>query len=173
MVRALLATPRDGKRRLDRVGHGRQLADAARLVVVFVLVGFSGCSLVPRSRMDECQRLSQTLRGDNAHLRDRLLAVQSENRDYAERAVDDGRRLAIQDAALERLEHSVQAYQDDVTRLEAAYKKLASNLSVADRETDGERIVEGSRATRADGAGSPASARNSSSTTDMDGSTPH
>jgi hypothetical protein len=173
MVRALLATPRDGKRRLDRVGHGRQLADAARLVVIFLLVGFSGCSLVPRSRMDECQRLSQTLRGDNAHLRDRLLAVQSENRDYAERAVDDGRRLAIQDEALERLEHSVQAYQDDVTRLEAAYKKLASNLSVADRETDGERIVEGLRATRADGTGSPASARNSSSTTDMDGSTPH
>jgi hypothetical protein len=99
--------------------------------------------------------------------------VQSQNRDYAERAVDDGRRLAIQDAALERYEHSVQAYQDDVTRLEAAYKKLASNLSVADRETDGERIVEGSRATRAEGAGSPASARNSSSTTDMDGSTPH
>jgi hypothetical protein len=172
MVRALLATQHDRKRHHDRVGHGRQLTDAARLVVVFILVGFSGCSLVPRSRMDECQKVSQALRGDNARLKDRLLAVQSQNRDYAERAVDDARRLAIQDEALERLEHSVQAYQDERTRLEAAYKKLASNLSVAERETDVERTVGGSRATRAEGTGSSASARNSSSTTGMDGSTP-
>jgi hypothetical protein len=162
MVRALLATLPDGNGRPSRAGHGRQLRAGARPVVVFMLVVFSGCAMVPRSRMEECQKLSQVLRSDNARLRDRLLAVQGQNRDYAERAVDDARRLAIQDEALERLEHSVQAYQDERTRLEAAYKKLASSLGVAESKTDGEPIAASSRAKRGEGPGSPASARNSS-----------
>jgi hypothetical protein len=82
--------------------------------------------------MDECQRLTQTLRSENARLKDRVLALRSQNRDYAERAVDDGRRLAIQDEAIERLEHSVQAYQDERNRLEAAYQRLASRVAAAD-----------------------------------------
>jgi len=60
-----------------------------------------------------------------------VLALRSQNRDYADRAVDDLRRLAIQDEAIERLEHSVQAYQDERARLEAAYKQLASSLDPA------------------------------------------
>ncbi len=174
MVRALLSIPREGSGRLDRVGRGRQSRENARLVVVLLLVGFSGCAVVPRARMDECQKLSQALRADNARLRDRAVALQGQNRDYAERAVDDAKRLAIQDEALERLEHSVQAYQDERTRLEAAYKQMASSLGVsAQRETGGERIEAESRATRDKEPGSTASARNTSSTTDMDGSTPH
>jgi septal ring factor EnvC (AmiA/AmiB activator) len=172
MVRALYAMPRDGNGRLDRAGHGHQLPDRARLVFIFLLFGLTGCAVVPRSRMDECQKVSQALRGDNARLKDRVLALQGQNRDYAERAVDDAKRLAIQDEALERLEHSVQAYQDERTRLEAAYKRLSSNLSVAERETDGERIDVGARATRAERPGSPASARNSSTNTGVDAATP-
>ncbi len=98
---------------------------------VVVLAVIAGCAIVPRSRMDECQQLTQSLRADNARLKDRVLALQGQNRDYAERAVDDARRLAVQDEAIERLEHSVQAYQDERTRLEAAYKQLVSNLGVA------------------------------------------
>jgi hypothetical protein len=82
--------------------------------------------------MDECQRLAQTLRSENARMKDRVLALQGQNRDYAERAVDDARRLAIQDEAIERLEHSVQAYQDERARLEAAYEQLAANLGSPD-----------------------------------------
>jgi hypothetical protein len=78
--------------------------------------------------MDECQRVSQTLRSENARLKDQVLALQSQNRDYADRAVDDSRRLAIQDEAIGRLEHSVQAYQNERSRLEAAYKQLVSSL---------------------------------------------
>ncbi len=172
MVRALYAVPRDGKGRLDRAGHGRQLRDTLRLVVVLMLAGFSGCAMVPRSRMDECQKLSQALRADNARLKDRVVALTGQNRDYAERAVDDGRRLAVQDEALERLERSVQAYQDDRTRLEAAYKQIAANLGVAGHNPSGERTEASSRATRGDGPGSPASARNASNTTGMDGGAP-
>ena len=146
MVRALSAMLRDRQGRLGRAGHGRQLRDTLAIGRCLVLAGFSGCAIVPRSRMDECQKLTQALRAENARLKDRVFALQGQNRDYAERAVDDGRRLAIQDEAIERLEHSVQAYQDERTRLEAAYKQLVSNLGVAGHDPDGERTEASSRA---------------------------
>jgi hypothetical protein len=135
MVRAHSAVPRDFSTR-----HVRTIPGAKRLAVVSVVIGLflagGGCGIVPKSRMDECQRLTQTLRSENARLKDRVLAVQGQNRDYAERAVDDARRLATQDEAIERLEHSVQAYQDERARLEAAYKQLASNLGAPELSKD-------------------------------------
>jgi hypothetical protein len=172
MVRALSGVPRDRTGCLDRGDQSRQLGHSARLVVVFVLAVISGCAIVPRARMDECEKLSQALRADNARLKDRLLALQGQNRDFAERAVDDAGRLAIQDEALERLEHSVQAYQDERARLEAAYKQLASNLGVDEREAGNEQVKAGSRVTRSERTGSPASAPSSKIATGIDGATP-
>ncbi len=98
-------------------------------VLMIVATAFSpGCGIVPRSRMDECQKLSQLLRSENARLKDQVLALQSENRDYADRAVDDLRRLTVRDQAIERLEQSVQAYQDDRERLAASYEQLVVSL---------------------------------------------
>jgi hypothetical protein len=137
MVRAFFAMPNVITRWLNRgdgFGPVRELG-RRRHVILPVLVVIAGCAIVPRSRVDECQKLTQSLRADNARLKDRVLALQVQNRDYAERAVDDARRLAVQDEAIERLEHSVQAYQDDRTRLEAAYKQIVSNLGAS--ETDG------------------------------------
>jgi chaperonin cofactor prefoldin len=57
-----------------------------------------------------------------------MLALRSQNQDLSERAVDDGRRLAQLESSIERLETSVQSYQDERTRLEAAYKELQANL---------------------------------------------
>jgi uncharacterized coiled-coil protein SlyX len=131
MVRAFSAPPGATRPRFGRARIWWRLFDRAWHVSVLVLVVISGCAIVPGSRIDECQKLAQSLRADNAHLKDRVLALQGQNRDYAERAVDDARRLAVQDEAIERLEHSVQAYQDERTRLEAAYKQLVSNLGVA------------------------------------------
>ena len=167
MVRALLAMLRVS---LGRLGHCRgQRPDSAWFVVVLVLTVISGCAIVPRSRMDECQKLTQSLRADNARLKDRLLAVQGQNRDYAERAVDDAHRLAIQDEAIERLEHSVQAYQDERTRLEAAYKQLVANLG-ADGLGDDGRSEGGSHTARGQGRASPAAAQTAKSPagTDLD-----
>lgn len=102
---------------------------ACRLLpALLALFQGAGCAMVPRSQMEECQRASQTLRSENARLKDRALALQSQNRDYADRAVDDARRLAIQEETIARLEHSVQAYQNDRARLESAYNQLTSNL---------------------------------------------
>src|SRR5262249_54452236 len=61
----------------------------ARVSIVVFLTACVGCAIVPRSRMDECQRLTQTLRAENARLKDRVMALLSQNRDYSERAVDD------------------------------------------------------------------------------------
>ena len=57
-----------------------------------------------------------------------MLALRSQNQDLSERAVDDARRLALLETANERLETSVQAYQDERMRLEAAYKELRASL---------------------------------------------
>ena len=89
-----------------------------------------GCAIVPRSRLDESQRLTRTLRSENARLKDQVLALQGQNRDYADRAVDDLRRSATQDEAIERLEQSVRAYQEDRDRLHEAYERLTSSLGM-------------------------------------------
>src|SRR5262245_53470003 len=106
------------ERTLARGSHRFERVVLPRLLIVSVVVLNSSCTIVPRERMDECQRVSQTLRSENARLKDQILALQSQNRDYADRAVDDSRRLAIQDEAIDRLEHSVHAYQDERSRLE-------------------------------------------------------
>ena len=50
--------------------------------------------------------------------------IAGQNRDLSERAVDDSRRLAQLEDVNSRLETSVQAYQDERSRLEAAYRDL-------------------------------------------------
>ena len=135
MIRAHSAVPPDRRTRYGLTAWGARCLFMVWIVIGLCIVG-GGCGIVPRSRMDECQRLTQTLRSENARLKDRILAVQGQNRDYAERASDDARRLATQDDAIERLEHSVQAYQDTIARLEAAYKKFASNLGSPELSKD-------------------------------------
>src|SRR4051794_18226191 len=117
-------------------GHSRKESDrmarAPRLTRVMLPLAagilIPGCRLAPRSELDECRRLSQTLRSENAQLKDRTLALQSQNRDLSERAVDDSRRLAQLEEVNTRLETSVQAYQDERSRLESAYRNLRASL---------------------------------------------
>jgi hypothetical protein len=87
-----------------------------------------GCAVVPSSRLEESRQLAQSLRTENARLKDQVLALQAQNRDYADRALDDLRRLTARDEAIARLERSVQAYQDDRDRLEGAYRRLTMSL---------------------------------------------
>jgi len=84
--------------------------------------------MAPRQEVDDCHRLSQTLRSENATLKDQMLVLRSQNQDFSERAVDDARRLAQLESSNQRLETSVQAYQDERTRLETAYKELRASL---------------------------------------------
>lgn len=103
----------------------------SRRLGALTLVGvalLAGCTVVPRARIEESQRLAQSLRAENARLKDQVLTLQGQNRDYADRALDDLRRLTARDEAIERLERSVQAYQDDRDRLAGAYRRLAMSL---------------------------------------------
>ena len=92
----------------------------ALLVVLCVFVASAtGCGLVPRSRVDECHRVAQTLRADNHRLEDVALDLRAQNQDLTHRAIDDARRIAIQDEAVDRLEKSVLGYQaerEEITR---------------------------------------------------------
>ena len=67
----------------------------------------------PRSQMDECQQLSRTLRSENARLKDQLLVLKARTATLPIARSTMPRRLATQDEAIERLERSVQAYQDE------------------------------------------------------------
>jgi hypothetical protein len=91
--------------------------------------------MAPRSQVAECQRAKQTLSSENARLKDRVLVLLSQNRDLADRAVDDSRRLATQEETIDRLRQSTLAYQNDISRLEAAFKQLTTNLGVSDLGT--------------------------------------
>jgi len=110
------------------------MARALRLPgrAIFVLAAAalvaSGCRMAPRQEVDDCHRLSQTLRSENAALKDQMLVLRSQNQDFSERAVDDARRLAQLESSNQRLETSVQAYQDERTRLETAYEELRASL---------------------------------------------
>ncbi len=88
----------------------------------------AGCSMVPRKELDDSQRVSETLRSDNARLKDQVVNLREQNREMAERAVDDAKRLALQDRTIAQLENSVHAYQTERARLESAYERLTSNL---------------------------------------------
>jgi hypothetical protein len=101
------------------------------LLLAGTAVAAGGCRMAPREQVDECHRLNQTLRSENAQLKDQMLALRSQNQDYSERAVDDARRLDALEQANLRLETSVQAYQDERTRLETAYRELRASLPQA------------------------------------------
>lgn len=102
-----------------------------RFVILAILALGSGCTMVPRSQVADCQRTAQTLRTENARYRDQNLVLQAQNRDYADRAVDDYRRLAAQQETIASLQESNHAYRDDRDRLEAAFQELKANLALA------------------------------------------
>jgi chemotaxis protein MotB len=96
-----------------------------------VLAGLAGCSVVPKSRLDDCHRLSQALQVENAQLKDVKLSLQAQNQDLTLRAVDDGRRIKIQDEAIRRLEKSVTAYQAERDQLGDAFERMKQQLQAA------------------------------------------
>jgi hypothetical protein len=134
-----------GAAKPKRSEHRRNSAFLGLRLFTLALSLCCGCALAPRSQVEECRQLSRTLRTENARLKDQILGLQSQNRDYADRALDDSNRLATQDEAIERYETSVRAYQDERDRLEAAYHQLASSLGESRGKAD-ERLSQASPA---------------------------
>ena len=67
--------------------------DAARAALA-VAFGLAGCAMVPKSRLDDCAKVAQALRAENAQLKDTALSLRGENADLSQRAVDDGRKIS-------------------------------------------------------------------------------
>jgi chemotaxis protein MotB len=93
--------------------------------------GLAGCSFVPKSRLDECHHLSQTLQAENNRLRDTAISLRSQNQDLNQRAVEDARRLRVQEEEIQRLVQSVSAYQEDRDQLAAAFDRIKSQIRTA------------------------------------------
>jgi chemotaxis protein MotB len=91
----------------------------------------TGCGLVPKSRLDDCRRLSQTLEAEKSRLKDTVLSLRSQYEDLVQRADDDARRLKAQDEEVRRLLASVQAYQDERDQLAGLVDRLKSQIQVA------------------------------------------
>ena len=88
-----------------------------------LLVG-PGCGLTQKSRVDDCTRLAQSLRTENAQLKDATLSLRGENTDLTGRAVDDARRIGALEEANGRLESSVQDYIDEREALVTAFREM-------------------------------------------------
>jgi chemotaxis protein MotB len=91
----------------------------------------AGCSLVPKSRLDECHQLSRNLQATNAQLKDTVLGLRSQNQDLAQRAVDDARRLRTRDEEVERLTESAHAYQKEREEMAAAVERMRRQFEAA------------------------------------------
>ena len=117
--------------RTAALSSGRSRNWIALLALVLSGAGAGGCGVVPKTTLEESRRANQTLRADNARLKDVALDLRSRNQDLSDRAVDDARRIAMQDEAIERFERSLTAYQTDRENFERAFAALKQQVQLA------------------------------------------
>ncbi len=108
-------------------GSAKGLLPIALLVPC--LVAPSGCAFAPKSRLDEAQKLVQSLRADNAQLKDSTLTLKVQNQDLAQRAVDDSKAIRALESANVRFERSIQGYQDEREELQAAFREMKARTA--------------------------------------------
>jgi hypothetical protein len=95
-----------------------------------------GCGNLPRQQLAQCQNRSQLLQAEASRLRDDATQLRSKNRELAQRAVEDARRLRGLEEANRRLEKSVIAYQDERDQVQNAFNELKRELiAAADSDT--------------------------------------
>ncbi len=93
----------------------------------------AGCSVVPRTQMEDCRKLSRSLQADNARLKGMILSQKTQYEDLAQRADDDARRLKSQDQEIQKLMTSIQGYQDEREQLARGVERLKSQIRSASR----------------------------------------
>jgi hypothetical protein len=94
------------------------------LALLALTLAGPGCAFVPKSRFEEAQKLVQSLRTDNAQLKDSNVTLKIQNQDLAQRAVDDSRSIRALEATNDQFERSIQGYQDEREQLQAAFGVL-------------------------------------------------
>ncbi len=106
---------------------------AASLLLALASVG---CGNLPREQLVQCQNRSQLLQAEASRLKDESTQLRSKNRELAQRAVEDARRLRGLEEANRRLEKSVVAYQDQRDQVQRVFNDLKRELiAAADNDT--------------------------------------
>jgi uncharacterized protein YhaN len=100
---------------------------AAALLILCTLIA-PGCAFVPKTRLDDAQKVVQNLRTQNAQLKDVTVTLKSQNQDLTQRAIDDGRSIRALEAANEQYERSIQGYQEDREQYQAAFRDLKARV---------------------------------------------
>jgi exonuclease VII small subunit len=104
-------------------------------LTVLILLGSAlivpGCAFVPKSRFDEAQKLVQSLRTENAQLKDSALTLKVQNQDLAQRAIDDDQAIRALESTNSQYERSIQAYQEEREDLQAAFRDLKNQVRTA------------------------------------------
>jgi exonuclease VII small subunit len=90
-----------------------------------------GCAFAPKARLDEAEKLVQSLRAENSQLKDSALSLKVQNQDLAQRAVDDAKAIRALEVANDQYERSIQGYQDEREQLQAAFGTLKNQVSTA------------------------------------------
>jgi chromosome segregation ATPase len=91
----------------------------------------SGCAFVPKSRFDEAEKLVQSLRSENAQLKDSALTLKVQNQDLSQRALDDDKAIRSLEAANSQYEKSIQAYQTEREDIVSAFRELKGQVQTA------------------------------------------
>jgi len=102
----------------------------ATLALAFLLLA-PGCGFVPKSRFVEAEKLVQSLRAENAQLKDSALTLKVQNQELAQRAVDDAKAIRALEVANDQYELSIQGYQDEREQLQSAFSTLKNQVSTA------------------------------------------
>ncbi|WP_435009053.1 hypothetical protein P12x_000303 [Tundrisphaera lichenicola] len=87
-----------------------------------------GCAFVPKTRLDDAQKLVQSLRAENVQLKDVSVSLKSQNQDLAQRAVDDARAIQALETANNQYERSIQGYQEDREQYQSAFRDLKGRV---------------------------------------------
>lgn len=96
-----------------------------------VALAGSGCGNLPREQLAQCHNRSQLLQAEASRLKDDSTQLRAKNRELAQRAVEDARRLRSMEEANRRLEKSVVAYQDERDQVQRAFDDLKRELIAA------------------------------------------
>ena len=107
-----------------------ELPRAARVAALLIVSGAiaPGCAFVPKSRLDDAQKLVRSLRTDNAQLKDVAVSLKAQNQDLAQRAVDDARALQALETANDQYAKSIEGYQEDREQYQAAFREIKGRV---------------------------------------------
>src|SRR5258708_24489881 len=103
---------------VDRPGTARAVA-----LLISALIA-PGCAFVPRSRLDDAQKVVQNLRTQNAQLKDVTVTLESQNQDLTHRPGDDGRSLPALEAATDHYARGIHGYHEDRQQSHAPFRDL-------------------------------------------------